>query len=117
MEDIKQIIKEVLEKGYLMSLATQDSEGIWVADVIYVNDNFNIYWLSQENTRHSKAIKENPKIAASITLTEKPGQPDIGIQLEGYAEKLEGDILELAVKHRLKRLKPAPIKEGEIFEP
>ena len=92
MEDIKQIIKEVLEKGYLMSLATQDSEGIWVADVIYVNDNFNIYWLSQENTRHSKAIKENPKIAASITLTEKPGQPDIGIQLEGYAEKLEGDI-------------------------
>ena len=35
---LKELIKEVLEKGYLMSLATSDGGGVWVADVIYVYD-------------------------------------------------------------------------------
>ncbi|MBX4200639.1 hypothetical protein KW786_00765 [Candidatus Parcubacteria bacterium] len=42
--DIKKLILEVLEKGYLMSLGTQDSAGVWVCDVIYIFDeDLNIY--------------------------------------------------------------------------
>lgn len=41
---IKNLIKEVLDQGYLMSLATVDDGGVWVSDVIYIyDDNFNIY--------------------------------------------------------------------------
>ncbi len=117
MEQLKQLVNEVLEKSYLLSLATLDQNGIWVADVIYVFDSeFNLYWLSQPTTRHSQAILKNPNVAASITLTEKPGEPDIGIQLEGKAQKIEGDILPIAIKHATKRNKPLPRKEGEIFE-
>jgi uncharacterized protein YhbP (UPF0306 family) len=43
--DLGKIAKEILEKGHLMSLATVDDGGVWVADVVYIyDDNFNIYF-------------------------------------------------------------------------
>ena len=36
--------------------------------------------------------------------------------MEGKAQKIEGDILEIATKHRLKRGKPVPKREGEILD-
>ena len=65
--DIKKLIKEVLEKGYLMSLGTVDEGGVWVCDVIYIfDDDLNIYWMSKDFRRHSKAILINPGIAGTI---------------------------------------------------
>lgn len=117
MKDIKKLVKEILNQGYLMSLATLDSGGIWVSDVIYIYDRkFNIWWMSKTFRRHSKAILENPKVAGTITITQKPGEPDLGLQIEGLAEKIEGDNLEIAKKHRKKRNKPLPKKENEVFD-
>ena len=117
MDEIREIVRKVLEQGYLLSLATADNTGIWVADVVYVNDkDFNIYWLSHHDTRHSKAIMKNPSVAGTITISNNPGEQDVGLQIEGQAEKIEGDILLIAKKHLAKRGKPAPTKEGEIFE-
>lgn len=118
MKDVREIAKLIFEKGYLMSLGTVDEGGVWVSDLIYVNDeNFNIYWLSRVDTRHSKAIMQNPKVACAITVNnDKEGQ-DMGLQIEGIVEKIEGDILEIATKHRLKRGKPVPKNLGEILDP
>lgn len=117
MKEIKKLVFSVLEKGFLMSLATVDEGGPWVSDVIYVHDDkLNLYWLSEVNSRHSKAIRKNPKVAATITVWQKQGDKNIGLQIEGKAKKIEGDILQMAVKHRLKRNKKAPKKEGEILE-
>ena len=110
------LIKEILQKENYLSLATVDDKGVWVVDIFYINIDLNIYWLSQPAARHSSAIKSNPHVAGTITLTQKPGEPDLGLQIEGNAERREGDNLQLATKHRLKRNKPAPLKEGEIFE-
>src|SRR3989344_9137677 len=117
MEDLKKIVGEILDQGYLMSLGTLDESGPWVSDVIFVNDGLDIYWLSLENTRHSKAILKNPKVAATITISNNAGEKNIGLQIEGIAEKIEGDVFEIAKKHRLKRNKPVPEKEGEILDP
>lgn len=115
MNEIKEIIREVLNKGYLMSLGVYDG-GVWVSDVIYVHtDNLEIYWLSETKSRHSQTILKNPQVAATITVSNNPGEKNIGLQIEGRAEKIEGDILEIAVKHRLKRKRPAPKKLGEIL--
>lgn len=117
MKEIKELVFSVLEKGFLMSLATVDESGPWVSDVIYVHDDkLNLYWLSKMITRHSKAIEKNPKVAATITVWQKQGDKNVGLQIEGVANKVEGDILEMAVKHRLKRNKKVPTKEGEILE-
>lgn len=100
-----------------MSLATVDESGPWVADVIYVFDeDLSLYWLSHIGTRHSKALAKNSKVAATITLSNKQGEDNIGLQLEGHAQKVEGDIFGMAVKHRLKRKKEPPTKGGKFLD-
>lgn len=116
--DIPNLIRSILEKGYLMSLGTVDASGPWVADVLYVHDNaFNVYWLSDVSVRHSKAIEKNSSVAATISLVTSPNDKEVGLQIMGKAEKVEGDIYDLAVKQRKKRGKPAPQKEGDILGP
>ena len=115
-KDINNLIKEVLEKGYLLSLATQDDGGIWMCDVIYVHDeNLNIYWMSDPDVRHSKAILENPIVAGTITVS-GPGQDNLGIQFSGVAEKIEGPRHDLAQKHFSKRNKPEPQKSDDVLQ-
>src|SRR3989344_7113140 len=112
--DIKQLIKEVLDQGYLMSLATTDDGGVWVADVIYIfDDDLNIYWMSDPDVRHSKAILKNPKIAGTITVN-NPKENNLGIQFEGVTEKIEGARHDLALKHFLKRKKLAPKETDDV---
>lgn len=117
MKDLQKILTDILDRGYLMSLGITDDGGVWVSDVIFVNEGFKIYWISSESARHSKAIEKNPKVAATITLSNKSGEKNIGIQIMGTAKKIEGDVFELAKKHRIKRGKPAPTKAGEILDP
>lgn len=110
--DIKQLIQEVLEKGHVMSLATVDSGGVWVSDVIYIHDeHFNLYWMSSEHVRHSKAVMENTQVAGSITIN-GAGQDNSGVQFDGIASKVEEDRYDLTVKHFAKRGKTPP-PEGD----
>ncbi len=113
MKQIEEIIKDILSKGYLMSLATIDEDGPWVSDVIFVPGEFNLYWISEIGTRHSKAIAKNPKVAATVTLSNL-GEPNVGIQIEGTTEKVDGEIYKMTVAHCLKR-KRTPPKEGKPF--
>ena len=87
MEDVRKLIVEVLEKGYLMSLATTDEGGPWVADVIFVyDDDLTIWWLSRPQTRHSKAIAHERRVAATITVSNRRGEDNVGLQICGMAE-------------------------------
>jgi len=116
--DIPNLIRSIMEKGYLMSLGTADTSGPWVSDVLYVHDNaFTLYWLSDVSVRHSKAIEQNPLVAATISLVTSPNDKEVGLQIMGKAEKVEGDVFDLAVKQRRKRGKPAPQAEGDILGP
>ncbi|WKZ25150.1 MAG: pyridoxamine 5'-phosphate oxidase family protein [Patescibacteria group bacterium] len=114
--DIKQLIQEVLEKGYLMSLAIVDTGGVWVADVVYIHDDeLNIYWMSDPDSRHSLAILGNNRVAATITANSQ-GEDNLGIQFDGVAEKLDGDRHDLAIKHFAKRKKPEPSSDEDILQ-
>jgi uncharacterized protein YhbP (UPF0306 family) len=115
MPEIKDLICEVLQKGYLMSLATVDDGGVWVADVIYVFDeNLNLYWMSKDSTRHSKAISLNPGVAGTVTVSGQ-GEHNLGIQFSGTAEKLEETRFDLGKKHFEKRGKPIPQETDDIL--
>lgn len=117
MENLSKIVKEILDKGYLMSLGTIDENGPWVSDVIFVNDRLNLFWISSLGARHSKAIGKNSKVSATITISNSPGQKGFGLQIEGLAEKIERDNFELVKKHWTKRKKPLPKKEKEVLDP
>jgi uncharacterized protein YhbP (UPF0306 family) len=113
---LKNLILEVLEKGYLMSLGTVDSGGAWVADVIYIHDDdLNIYWMSDPDVRHSKAVFENPRVAATITVN-LPEEDNLGIQVAGTAEKIDGARFDLAKKHFAKRRKPEPREADDVLQ-
>ncbi len=115
--DIKLRIKEVLEQGYLMSLGTIDDGGVWVSDVIYVSDeDFNIYWMSDPEVRHSKAIMHNEKVAGTITLSNKCKEDNLGVQIEGKALKIEGERFDLAKKHYFKRGKESPKEDQGVLD-
>jgi uncharacterized protein YhbP (UPF0306 family) len=114
--NIKELIKNVLEKGFLMSLATQDDSGLWVSDVIYVfDDELNIYWMSDPNVRHSQAILKNNKVAGTITIS-GVGESNLGIQFVGVAEKIKGERYNLAKKHYAKRQKLEPKETDDVLD-
>lgn len=116
MEDIRILVADVLEKGYVLTLATHDQNGVWASDVIYVHDDqWNIYWLSRRDVRHSQAIRKEGSVAGTITLS-APAEPGVGLQIAGTAEEIEGDAFAMAVRHRLKRKKEPPAKPGDILD-
>ena len=108
---------EVLANTRLMSLATQDGEGVWVADVIFIyDDDFTIYWMSERDTRHSRAVERNSSVAATITASNKKNESNFGIQLEGRAKKIDGTRYDLAVKHRMKLGHPTPSETEDVLD-
>lgn len=107
-EELRALVLEVLEKGYLLSLGTHDEGGVWVADVSYVHDdNFNMYWASSPLVRHSKAIEATQEVAGTITVSSL-GEDNLGIQLAGRAAKVEGLRHDLAEKYFAKKGAPMP---------
>lgn len=115
--DIGALVRSILEKGHLLSLATVDEGGPWVSDLVYVfDDDLNIYWLSMPEARHSKAILKHPMVAGTVTISTRSKEPNEAIQIAGTAEKIEGDIIEMATKHLAKRGHPPPTRVGEILE-
>jgi uncharacterized protein YhbP (UPF0306 family) len=117
MEDIRTLVRAVLEKGHLMSLGIVDGGGPWVADVIYVfDDEFNLYWMSDPDARHSQALLDSPSVAGTITVSNAKQEPNLGIQFAGIARKLEGSRSDLALKHFAKRGKPAPQEDADVLQ-
>lgn len=117
MKANREIVEEILREGYLMSLGTNDESGPWVSDVIYIHDdNLNLFWLSEIKTRHSQAISKNGQAAATITISNKGGEPNVGLQIEGTAEKIDGEYYELTVKHWTKRQKTPPARDEKIVD-
>ena len=115
MENLRKLILEVLEEGYFMSLATFDKNGVWVSDVIYIHDGLDIFWMSDPNTRHSKAILTNPQVAGTITISGQ-GEDNLGIQFSGLAEKIDGPRFDLALKHFSKRKKIKPKETDDVLQ-
>ena len=85
----KQVL-EYLRQHQVMTLATIGTEGPWAATVFYVNEDFELYFLSSGHTRHSQNISENSRAAAAIQEDYKDWPSIKGIQLEGVVSQLQG---------------------------
>lgn len=113
---LKNRVLEILQQGHLMSLGVVDERGVWVADLIYIfDDQFNIYWMSDPEVRHSVAIAYNTRVAGTITVSNKHGEPNLGLQFSGYAQKIDGPRFDLAVKHLIKRGHEAPSETEDVL--
>ena len=80
-----------LREHRVMTLATSGVEGPWAAAVFYVNEGFDLYFLSAGYTRHGRNIEADERVAAAIQEDYRDWEGIQGIQLEGTAHRLEGE--------------------------
>ncbi len=92
-KDLRSEITSYLAVHNSMVLAVTDGNRPWAAAVFYVHDrSLNLYFLSDDTTRHSSLISSNRWVAAAIN--EDPGewQKIRGIQLEGTVTKVSSTV-------------------------
>lgn len=91
MEEIRELIKQLLQDAPLFTLATSMNGQSWCCDMIFVWDqDFNLYWLSSPESRHSKEIEQNPKVSATVTLVDQQGKGR-SLQIEGTCNVINDD--------------------------
>jgi nitroimidazol reductase NimA-like FMN-containing flavoprotein (pyridoxamine 5'-phosphate oxidase superfamily) len=113
--DFNSRAKEIIAENIYLTMATSDTQGNpWISPVYCAYDSdYNFYWTSNPNARHSKNIKENGgKIAFIVfnsSVAEGTGE---GVYFEGRAyemseEKEMAAALELYYSRKHKSTKPA----------
>ncbi len=81
----------------VMTLATTGPQGVWAAAVFYVNDGFDLMFLSAGHTRHAQNITAVSHVAATIQEDYRDWQQIQGIQLEGSVSLLRDVSRETAI--------------------
>lgn len=116
--ELKEVIVDTLRDGDVVNIATANNAQPWVAAMLYVYDQeFNLYWLTKETTRHSQEIAVNPKVAANITVVAENGTAR-QLQIEGEAHLHNDEQIACQVEDKYhKRHKNFPSKSiSELAE-
>lgn len=87
----RQKLFEFLKAHKVMSLATY-GDAIWATVVYYMVDSeFNVYFVSQDDTTHVKNLIKNPNVACAIADThQEVSNKKIGAQIRGVATEITG---------------------------
>lgn len=73
-----------------MSLATVKDNKPWVCEVHFAyDDELNLYFISDQSTRHSQEIRENKYVSGNIVIQHQEGEKPSGVYFEGVAQQLE----------------------------
>ena len=95
--DARALALAYLATHQVMTLATTGPQGLWAAAVFYVNDGFDLTFLSAGHTRHAQNMTAVPHIAATIQEDYRDWEQIQGIQLEGEVALLTDVSRETAV--------------------
>ena len=82
---------QYLCEHHVANLASSGSAGPWAAAVFYVNDRFDLYFLSSPTSRHCENIARDPRVAVTVQEDYSDWPKIKGLQLEGMASELSGD--------------------------
>lgn len=109
--DLKNLTQEYLENSRVMQLATSVDNKPWVCNIHFlVDSDFNFYWISEEGTRHSNDISQNPNVAITIKIHEDIPTENyvIGVSIEGSAGLLAPNDVEKIGFEYVSRLGKSP---------
>jgi hypothetical protein len=77
-----------LQEHTTMTLATVGPEGPWAAGLFYVSEEFDLYWLSNPESRHSRNLAYEPRVAVTIHEDYRDWRIIQGLQMEGSAREI-----------------------------
>jgi uncharacterized protein YhbP (UPF0306 family) len=85
-----EIVASLLREETTLSLATTSQDGeVSVAPLFYIAaDDLSLYWLSSEDSLHSKNLKIQPRVAATVYRNAMSWREIRGIQMRGSASKV-----------------------------
>lgn len=85
--DVEAAIRHYLPQIVHMSLATSQENKPWVCEVHFAfDDELNLYFRSNSQTRHCQEIMNNPHVAGNIVTQHFTGDKPRGVYFEGIAE-------------------------------
>lgn len=82
--------REIIASNIYMTIATASSSGKpWVSPVFFAYDqNYDLYWVSNRDSLHSRLIRENPQVAIVIFDSKAPEGEGDGVYFEAKIEEL-----------------------------
>lgn len=97
MQDYVAGAKEIIKGNIYCAISTASTDGKpWISPVFFAyDDNYNIYWVSNKDSRHSKLIRSNPQVAIAIFNSQVP-------EGEGDAVYFEANVIELTDEKDIK---------------
>ena len=106
-------IRQMLAAHNTISLATCNDGKPWAASVFFASDkDLNLYFVSDYRTRHARDIGAGVNVAATVNADCAEWSGVKGLQIAGFAEKVDG--LERVKALRLYLLKFSDVKA--LFE-
>ncbi len=116
--DWRKLLTECLDSTIVGSLATVDDLGPWSCPIYSIYDkDFNIYFISNEVSRHILNIRENPRVGISIYDPQKAVKNvQLGVEIRGVASEVPGEKIDQVYSEREKRITRVSIFEPEGHE-
>lgn len=101
--------RKIISANRYMTLATSSDGSPWAAPVAYVIDSeFNFYWYSESQARHSQHIAQSATVAVAIFDSTAPSDEVDGLQIEGVASEVPEQDLERIMNLYYERSFPDP---------
>jgi hypothetical protein len=89
--DAREEIRRMLEAHNTLTLASVQDGMPWAATVFYASDDkLNLYFVSDQRTRHARDMAANPAVALAINADVDNWNDVRGLQIEGVAARVEG---------------------------
>lgn len=103
-----------------MTISVSDRKGFpWIANIYFVCDkNFNFYWYSPKNSKHSILINRNPNIAIAIFDSQATGDDvdAVYIKAKAYKVKTTTDLARGILLYGKKMLKTKFVNGKQAFQ-
>jgi uncharacterized protein YhbP (UPF0306 family) len=88
MDEMRNKIIDYLRRHNAMSLATTCDERPHAATVFYVNDQIDLYFISNPSSRHGQHLASNNRVAATVNEDYRNWNDIKGLQLQGHVEQI-----------------------------
>jgi len=94
MENLLAKSKEIIEKIEYLNPATITPEGLPWNSPVYCSfdEELNFYWLSWKENQHSKNVRNNPNVFATIYDSTVPASTGFGVYFQGKAHELSNPV-------------------------
>ncbi len=111
--------KQILEDNIYCVIASSSKDGEpWISPVFYGYDEaYNIYWISDKDSKHSDLIRNNPKVSIAIFNSQLPEGTADCVYLQANVEEINDAVeAEKGFKTRDRRAKVEEFKVKSVEE-